>query len=41
MGAGALGQLADQYGVEAVYQWCAWLPLGCAMWLPDVRHGRA
>ena len=27
VGAGALGQLADQYGVEAVYQWCAWLPL--------------
>ena len=43
VGAGALGQLADQYGVEAVYQWCAWLPLlgVCAMWLPDVRHGRA
>ena len=43
IGAGALGQLADHYGVEAVYQWCAWLPLlgVCAMWLPDVRHERA
>lgn len=43
VGAGALGQLADHYGVQVVYQWCAWLPLlgVCAMWLPNLpRTGR-
>ncbi len=43
MGAGLLGQLADQYGIETVYRLCAWLPLlgVCAVLLPDLRRHAA
>ena len=40
IGAGVLGQLADQWGIVAVYQLCAYLPLIglLAVFLPDIRH---
>ena len=40
IGAGVLGQLADRWGIVAVYQLCAYLPLIglLAVFLPDIRH---
>ena len=40
IGAGVLGQLADRWGIAAVYQLCAYLPLIglLAVFLPDIRH---
>lgn len=40
VGAAVLGKLADTYGIETVYQICAFLPaIGLlAAWLPDVRR---
>lgn len=34
-----LGSLADQYGIEAIYNWCAFMPLlGLFTWfLPDLK----
>ena len=42
VGAAVLGVLADQRGIEFVYQLCAWLPLlgVLAVLLPDVGHRR-
>jgi len=40
LAAAALGQLADHAGIQAVYQWCAWLPLAgiIAALLPELRR---
>ncbi|QQG66606.1 MFS transporter [Desulfobulbus oligotrophicus] len=40
LGAAFFGRLADQMGIEAVYQLCAWLPLLglTAVLLPDLRQ---
>ena len=40
IGAGVLGQLAGRWGIAAVYQLCAYLPLIglLAVFLPDIRH---
>lgn len=40
IGAALLGRLADLWGIEAVYQLCAWLPLLglAAVLLPDLRR---
>ena len=40
VGAAALGRLADHFGIDAVYQICAFLPLIglLAGFLPDVKH---
>jgi len=39
IGAAVLGQVADHWGIEMVYQICAFLPLIglIAVWLPDLR----
>lgn len=41
-GAGAGVWLADHAGIQAVYQWCAWLPLAgiVAALLPELRKAR-
>jgi len=41
VGAAVLGRLADHFGIDAVYQICAFLPLIglLAGLLPDVKHG--
>ncbi|PQJ96401.1 MFS transporter [Chromatium okenii] len=40
IGAAVLGQVADHWGIETVYQICAFLPLIglLAVWLPDLRE---
>jgi FSR family fosmidomycin resistance protein-like MFS transporter len=40
VGAAVLGRLADHFGIETVYQICAFLPLIglLAGFLPEVRH---
>jgi FSR family fosmidomycin resistance protein-like MFS transporter len=39
----ALGELADAYGIEAVFGWCAYLPLAglLAVFLPNTKPRRA
>jgi FSR family fosmidomycin resistance protein-like MFS transporter len=43
IGAAALGQLADLWGIDAVYRLCSYLPLLglLAVFLPDLRMARA
>ena len=43
VGAAVLGKLADHFGIDAVYQICAFLPLigVLAAFLPDLKHHRA
>ena len=43
LGAGALGEVADIWGIETVYSLCAYLPaIGLlAAWLPNLRKARA
>jgi FSR family fosmidomycin resistance protein-like MFS transporter len=43
IGAAVLGQVADIYGIEFVYQLCAFLPmLGLlAIFLPNMHHTQA
>jgi FSR family fosmidomycin resistance protein-like MFS transporter len=42
VGAAVLGKLADHFGIDSVYQICAFLPLIglLAGLLPDVKHHR-
>jgi len=42
VGAAVLGKLADHFGIDTVYQICAFLPLIglLAGFLPDVKHHR-
>lgn len=39
LGAALIGQLADHFGLQTVYQWCAWIPLTgiIAALLPELR----
>jgi len=43
IGAALLGRLADMYGIDTVYQMCAWLPLLglAAVLLPDLKRDAA